>query len=436
MCSPWSTCWGTPFVCPAGTTPLCIPAPTLPTPGGYIAPAYRPVDSESYNDPVTGARLIRRRPRPRANASRPSPPTIPGYCPSGYGTPYPSPYLTPYVVTHVATPYTPSYHLPPPMPTPQTPLAALPGHNPGIQVDDGPAPPQVTSYVMTSIPQIQPTTPYHDSTPDHITAMLGQQPSQAWTTPAGHLAWTPHPHPHPTIPASTWWNPRVLGAPYHSPFPATLSPAAALMLTGGHPMPGTAPNWQPGAWPPVGPSPVPIQLHPRLVPNPNDGTLPHVVWDVTQPPSLAKKITGRHIVLDMTRDFGATATHPPVKKMFIQCDFGHMHAMWSDIIIDQTEDITVWDVMEAIYEFFQTPMKQSEVDFISNLSHSNYEILCDAYRRRCHSTPGLQAFELLQGIRRVDVLGDRRVWWGTWITYHNDGTWRLNLGLVPLRRTS
>ena len=92
-------------------------------------------------------------------------------------------------------------------------------------------------------------------------------------------------------------------------------------------------------------------------------------------------------------------------------------------------------LFSAIYDFFQTQLTHREVDYLKNFNESNYDLLVDACRARCEVTPALHDFERLQGLKRVDVLGDKRAFWGLWITVNDvTNSWHLNLGLVSLRR--
>jgi hypothetical protein len=91
-------------------------------------------------------------------------------------------------------------------------------------------------------------------------------------------------------------------------------------------------------------------------------------------------------------------------------------------------------LFSAIYEFFQIQLTQTEVDYIQSLDQRNYDSLVKAYCARCNVTPALPGFERLQGFKRIDILGDKRGWWGLWITFDDfANSWHLNLGLVDLR---
>ena len=252
------------------------------------------------------------------------------------------------------------------------------------------------------------------------------------------MTWVPHPHPHPTIPASVFWTQNILGGARqcHS---TPLDTPAALRLTGGWPLPGTAPaGWTP-VWPPSTPLPgdrtyVPVHLCPWLAPNPVNPQIPHMVWDISQLPSIAKRMTGRHSIVDLNPKFDDDATYPACNAINIVCDAGNISTFWGPIVVRNDDKVVLWDVLDAIYNYFQTPLTHAEVDTISDLKPGNYESLRDAYYHRCRNAHGLLQYELEQGFRRVDCLGDSKAFWGLWVTYNPDNTWQLNLGLVPIKR--
>lgn len=244
-------------------------------------------------------------------------------------------------------------------------------------------------------PQLPPWIPHH----------------YVWAFPTGHLAWSPHPQPNPTI-------------------PHPLSPWAAIPLTGGHPLPGTMPQWTPGPWPSLDwASDIPIRLSPYIIPNPNNAYLPLINWNVTKHPSTAKRLTPNHVIVDMASIWGHTVTHTEAQTIVVTCDIGHMSTLWGPIVVNHSKPVTLRDLFEAIYQYFQVPLTYPEVQYICDLNPSNYHRLADAYYQRCRESMALPGWEARQGFRRADVLGDRKHWWGVWISSRH-GVWWLNLGLM------
>jgi len=232
-----------------------------------------------------------------------------------------------------------------------------------------------------------------------------------WEFPTGHLAWSPYPQFNPTIPHS-------------------FGPWAATPHTGGHPLPGPMPQWTPGTWPPLDwAHDVPIRLSPHIIPNPNNRHLPLIDWNVTKHPSTAKRLTPNHVVVDMSSIWEHPATHTNARMIVVTCDVGYMSTLWGPVVIDQSGPVTLRDLFEAIYQYFQVPLTYPEVQYICNLHPSNLRRMTDAYYHWCRESFALPGWEAWQGLKRADVLGDRKHWWGVWISSRH-GAWWLNLGLM------
>ncbi|KAG9308210.1 hypothetical protein JVU11DRAFT_12223 [Chiua virens] len=287
-------------------------------------------------------------------------------------------------------------------PEPRHPDHFPSGSNPGIQANKDHAP-----MPTHPVPQINNASPWYQQPP-----LPPWAPHHyVWAYPTGHLAWSPHPQPTPSI-------------------PQPLSPWAAISLTGGHPLPGTMPQWTPGTWPPLDwARDVPIRLAPYIIPNPNNAHLPLIDWNVTKHPSTAKRLTPNHVVVAMENILGDHVTHTDAHTIVVTCDVGHMSTLWGPIVVDQSTPVTLRNLFDAIYQYFQVPLTYPEVQYIFKLNPSNYWRMTDAYRIRCRESAALPGWEAKQGYRRADVLGDRRHWWGVWISSRH-GRWWLNLGLV------
>ncbi|KZT24767.1 hypothetical protein NEOLEDRAFT_392347 [Neolentinus lepideus HHB14362 ss-1] len=475
---------------------LCRYCAYIPVPGGCIPSEDRPVACQEYRDPVTGAPLRRPHRRrdenhtPAHRITRPSRSILRG-SPGGPQTPLmsrggfnpgialpASPVLTPQttalciasppaVVPQIITsPYFMTGHLPPlsipspvitvPMlapvnpvvpaviPEPVSPEVAFPPRlePPSVRVGGADSPRQIADASLTV-----PATWHWSAQPPILTPYVPpiavpaaapvQTPNQiVYVTPSGNFTWTPHPQPHPQIPSAVFFPSNPVTGSNHATFVPVWDPNAAMSVSGGYPLPGTAPTWVAPAWPPV---PVPgtdilMRLAPCLIPNPVNALLPQIIWDVAKSPVTARKLTGRHIILDMMEDFRQPATAPIVRKLIIVCDFGSLRTLWPPVELQQDRPISVWDIMNAIYEFFQKRLRRREFEYIKALQPDNEAILRDAFYRRCQDSPTLYDWEIQQGYKRVDVLGDSRVWWGVWVTYNPDNTWQLNLGLMPLRQ--
>lgn len=178
-----------------------------------------------------------------------------------------------------------------------------------------------------------------------------------WNFPTGSLAWSPHPAPHPNVSASAFWggNSVLQGLPQNTPrwYHCTpLNPQQAARLTGGWPLPGADPGWTPGTWPPVtwGTS-VPVQLAPCLIPNPANPNMPQIVWDISQNPVCAQRITGRHAIISLGSQFQQQATVPAAEEIHIAVQSAFVEHFWGPIQVTSKTTLTVWDILLCVSFF-------------------------------------------------------------------------------------
>lgn len=170
-----------------------------------------------------------------------------------------------------------------------------------------------------------------------------------------------------------------------------------------------------------------------MIPNPVNPELPHLVWDISQNPSRTRRITGAHTIISARPQLNEQAIVPDTHVVYIALQASIVQQLWGPIKILKQTTVTAGDILFAIYDYFQTPLTHAEVDFLSGLHPDNYPRLVDAWMARCNVTPALPGFEARQGLKRVDILGDRRCWWGCWVCVDQaSGSWYLNLGLVNL----
>jgi len=258
--------------------------------------------------------------------------------------------------------------------------------------------------------------------------------SVAWRTPRGVLTWTSH----PGLPDS---GVNLLGGGRGNGYGGGVGNGDGW--TGGHPMPGACPTWTPGAWPPPPSAGATsrralIQLAPWMIPNPCNGSLPHIMWDVSQLPTTAKRITGNHVIKDLTEKLDDIATHPAVDRLVVVCQVGVAEQQWGHVEIkaSRPKGVTVWDVFNGIFEYFQKRVGRRELDRMKGMLGDDKleEKMADAFYQRLLVTPALPGYERKEGLKRVDCLGDACFFWGLYVSYNDDGSWQLNLGLVHRRR--
>ena len=259
--------------------------------------------------------------------------------------------------------------------------------------------------------------------------------SVAWQTPRGVLTWTPH----PGLPDS---GPNLLGG-RSGGGGGDRRLGSSDWWTGGHPMAGACPGWTPGAWPPTSAAAATsrralIQLAPWVIPNPCNASLPHIMWDISQSPTTAKRITGNHVIRDLTDKLDDIATEPAVERLVVACQVGVAQRQWGHVEVraSRPKGVSVWDVFNGVYEYFQKRVSRRELDRMKEmLGDEELEVkMADAFYQRILVTPALPGYELKKGLRRVDCLGDACFFWGLYVSYNDDNSWQLNLGLVNRTR--
>ncbi|KAI0246853.1 hypothetical protein BJV78DRAFT_1286030 [Lactifluus subvellereus] len=297
-----------------------------------------------------------------------------------------------------------------------TPLMSIPGV---VATPLGPSLPLPSSWAPAT-PQVSAA-----YVPSPATS---SQNFQAAALAPGFMGWPPHSQPQLGTPAAAFWpTPSIPTTPF--------TPGQTMALPGGLPIPGTQPFWTPGEpWPPRERT-LPLHLAPWLAPNPVSADRPHVVWDISDPPSKAKRISGQDIFVDMNDAFSShtPAVFPETNEIIVVCNTGFGQDMWPPIKIRKNK-VTCGDVFWAIYQYFQKPVSCDEVDIIKGRSEDEYRRLLEACYRRCSRTPGLAEITRRQGVKRVDCLEDRTAWWGMWPVWAMDGTWSLHLGLMASSR--
>lgn len=189
------------------------------------------------------------------------------------------------------------------------------------------------------------------------------------------------------------------------------------------------------------PPTAPHQFHPML--NGESGLSPLLIFDLslnTFTPyriSAPGETTGSTLSLDQ---LGEQATYPGVKRMTITCD---EIPQWPIVLEPQTRSrldylavpsisapITLGDVLIAIHRSLQRQI--THVDW-ARLSRADEVEVARAYTRRCKTFPSAEAFEVSQGVRRVDYLRDRYMFKGLVRTSHDGGFEHAKL-LVGRRR--
>lgn len=224
-----------------------------------------------------------------------------------------------------------------------------------------------------------------------------------------------------------------MNAPHDLPSPAR-TPAWPLPVPVTHiPAPNTpAPYWwEPGTYP-VQPydSPVPVRLHPHIIYNPVNPSIPILQWDILHRAEQARLYTGRQVIVPVNLDVEATL--PKVSQVYISSDHPLLTLWmesWGPIMVEN-DSITIRDILDAIYEYFQKPLTRRDFRRISR-HPQNVARLTFAAHERAKDSYELFPVSLASGFKRVDAMGGHRRFQGLRPIVYQDNTWKLFLGLLP-----
>ncbi|KAF8896312.1 hypothetical protein BD779DRAFT_1618347 [Infundibulicybe gibba] len=275
--------------------------------------------------------------------------------------------------------------------------------------------------------------------------------SPLYSTPLPPATYTPrvvtppHPFQQPFIPppntpyTPAMGTPRQRVHPYNTPYlppnRTPIWPTEALYADGTPaPDPQTAsftPQWEPGTFPaePLG-EPVPFRVHPQLIWNPTNPDVPALQWDIIHRAEQARTYTGRHTLVPP--NLTASAVEPSATKLYIASDHysvSYWMEKWGPIMVEKS-DITVRDVLDAIYDYFQKPLSPDDLQKIRESAES-YNNLNRAARQRTQDEYQLSTLSEQYGYKRVDVAGGHRRFQGLRPVVFQNQTWKLYLGLLP-----
>ena len=164
-----------------------------------------------------------------------------------------------------------------------------------------------------------------------------------------------------------------------------------------------------------------------------DPSLHHIQWDMSLPPTSARRLSGTGIISSLKTKFKDLATHPPVKHMQIIIPAGPeeplgLGILWPNIVIQQQTDITLGDVLWAIYDFFRVPLSDAEVGDVKNklavarAHFPYYESLEYTANQRAKVSHEIGALSATDPFRRIDCMGSGQRFFSTlFLTYNENG---------------
>ncbi|KII87984.1 hypothetical protein PLICRDRAFT_655451 [Plicaturopsis crispa FD-325 SS-3] len=168
---------------------------------------------------------------------------------------------------------------------------------------------------------------------------------------------------------------------------------------------------------------------------------PSLRWDIRRPVETARCLTSGNEWIPVTSSLlGEDACTRPTQYLEISLDpvMGFWErdpqCAWGPIMVRSSSNITVRDVLDSIYAYFDKPLLHSEYD-AARTRRDNTDIerrLAQAYSWRCNipGTGRLRDVELANGIRRVDCLWTTSAFGGMHAEQSADGVCRATLRFV------
>ena len=110
----------------------------------------------------------------------------------------------------------------------------------------------------------------------------------------------------------------------------------------------------------------------------------------------------------MKSEFNEDATYPVIPKAHVRlAGVDLVHRIWGPIVIknEGNKPISIGDIINGIYAFFQKPVLQREMDKIKEYDEKNYDAVLEAMEKRCCREPGLPGRAWKEGMKKVDDVG-------------------------------
>ncbi|TCD69530.1 hypothetical protein EIP91_007153 [Steccherinum ochraceum] len=322
-----------------------------------------------------------------------------------------------------------------------------------------PSPPSSPSWRYLSAPQIHapvipspPSSPHRRyrrastpvAPPSATLPQFAPMSAQSTSWPASQLPWMAAPplYPPVALPAMAPMAPPMLGSvppwmtssypplPPPSAFAPNVSlpgfPNASVFMPSLHNVPSMSTHRDMADR---------IELCPWLIPNPNPANMgvAHIKWDMSLPPTTARRMSGTGIITSLESKFKDVATSPPVHHLQIICPAGPEEPLGVGIIWPILElkpvtprDIVLGDILWWIYDWLNKPLSDIELALfksrmeVAKQHFPYYESLEYAARQRAKVSREIGAVSGTGPYRRIDAMGStQRFFGGMLVTYDN-----------------
>jgi hypothetical protein len=77
--------------------------------------------------------------------------------------------------------------------------------------------------------------------------------------------------------------------------------------------------------------------------------MPQLVWDISQNPATAQRITGAHTIIPLSSQFQEQAILPATGEVRIAVQSTFIERLWGSISVNTESHLTVWDILSYVY---------------------------------------------------------------------------------------
>ncbi|KAI0078582.1 hypothetical protein K474DRAFT_1593681 [Panus rudis PR-1116 ss-1] len=148
-------------------------------------------------------------------------------------------------------------------------------------------------------------------------------------------------------------------------------------------------------------------------------------------PTVAKAVNAVGIAHPISTIWNNEIASPALTNIRILYNDGGARS-WPSIRLRKTSSIKVGDVLDAIYEYFQTPLTQQEVSRLQGMGLP----LLRTMQRRVQQSLNIPSAEWRQGYKRIDSLGENYYFVGLRLMPNQNAGDTVTLDLVVADRIS
>ncbi|KAH9483927.1 hypothetical protein JR316_0003405 [Psilocybe cubensis] len=177
----------------------------------------------------------------------------------------------------------------------------------------------------------------------------------------------------------------------------------------------------------------PLELNPQLSINFDNPVHPWIFWDITHPPEISARLYDRPFLHRVQPNFEDPAFTTRIRKVRLVSThpvLSYWMKRWGLLTIRSSENLTVGDVLNAIYKYLRELLTPDDISHINTVP-GNQKSLRLALKERAKDSRAVEAVVIAQGYRRVDVLGGHRRFQGLHVQFPPEGSWQLSLSLLP-----